>query len=151
MGIDHKIRAAQPGDREGLTGCIKSAYSIYQNEIPDLPDVAAGIAVAIVEKSVWVVTDREIVVGGMILDIDTDYLVLENIAVHRDHGRKGVGKLLIAHCESECRRLKFAEIRLSTHEAMPENIALYQHLGWCITQKTGNKVHMTKKILASEI
>jgi len=57
--------------------------------------------------------------------LKADHLLLDNLAVRPDRQRCGFGRKLIAFAEAEARRLRFAELRLYTHEAMSENIALY--------------------------
>ena len=37
-------------------------------------------------------------------------------------------------------------MRLNTHAAMPDNVALYQHLGWETSGQHGNTVAMRKAI-----
>lgn len=140
------LREALPADAEPLADCIDSAYETYKDEILDLPDVSAGLSLAIREKTVWVAEKENIIVGGMILDRVDDYLVLENVAVHPNASGSGVGKALIDKAETECRRIGLREIRLSTHKAMSENVGLYEYLGWSVFRIDGNKVHMTRQV-----
>ncbi len=93
---------------------------------------------------VWVAEFDNTVVGGLILVLKDEYAILANIAVDPDCKGMGVGRGLIGHAEVYCRSLKKAELRLSTHIDMPENVRLYEHLGWEETERSGNKVHMTK-------
>ena len=73
-----------------------------------------------------------------------EHAILANIAVDPSCTGMGVGRGLIDHAEAHCRALKKVELRLSTHVDMPENVDLYEHLGWEETGRSGNKVHMTK-------
>ncbi len=140
------IREAALDDAPLLKRCFDSAYSVYKNNIPDMPDVSTGLASAIEGKSVWVAELNGAVVGGMVLEATDSYLILENVAVHPNASGSGVGKALIGKAESECMRIGLREIRLSTHNDMAGNIGLYEHLGWHVVQVEGNKVRMTKHL-----
>ncbi|MGH1481989.1 MAG: GNAT family N-acetyltransferase [Geminicoccales bacterium] len=123
---------------------MSAAYAGYRNRIPDLPAVSEGIADDIKSNLVWVAELDCSVVGGLILVLNDDVAMLANVAVDPDCSGMGIGRGLIEHAEAHCRRLKKAELRLSTHAAMPENVRFYEHLGWKTTERSGNKVHMTK-------
>jgi ribosomal protein S18 acetylase RimI-like enzyme len=57
-------------------------------------------------------------------------MFIENVAVHPDYQRRGLGRRLMAFAEQEARMAGVDEMQLYTNEAMQENIALYQHLGY---------------------
>ena len=141
-----KIRAATTHDAVPLEACIDAAYAGYRSSIQDLPPVSEGIADDIKSNLVWVAELDRSVVGGLILIVKNEYAMLTNIAVDPDCSGMGIGRALIEHAETQCRRLKKVELRLSTHVAIPENVRLYEYLGWKVTGKSGNKVHMTKPL-----
>ena len=58
----------------------------------------------------------------------------------------GLGRALIDRAEQDCLNLGLHEIRLSTHEAMPQNVVIYSHLGWRETGRSDNKVRMSKEV-----
>lgn len=138
------IRTAESADVPLLKQCIESAYSVYKDNIPDLPNVSDGLSSSMVGKSVWVAELKGMVVGVMILKPTSDFLILENVAVRPEASGSGVGKALISKAEAECVRLELSEIRLSTHTDMVGNINLYKHLGWRVLSVEGTKVRMTK-------
>jgi GNAT superfamily N-acetyltransferase len=70
------------------------------------------------------------IAGILVLLEEEDHLLLDNVAVDPRHQGKGVGRALIDFAEQEARRRSHAEIRLYTHQAMHENIALYPRLGY---------------------
>lgn len=141
-----KIRPAAIGDVVPLETCIDAAYAGYRNRIQDLPPVSEGVADDIKSNLVWVAELDRAIVGGLILILKDEYAMLSNIAVDPDCSGMGIGRSLIEHAEAQCRSLKKAELRLSTHVAMPENVQVYEHLGWKETERSGNKVHMTKSL-----
>lgn len=138
------IRRAAPQDAVPLSTCIDAAYAAYSGRINNLPPVSEGIAADIEANLVWIVELDLSIVGGLVLVLKDTYAMLANIAVHPDCSGLGIGRGLIEHAESQCRKLKKGELRLSTHVAMPENVGLYAHLGWQETGRSGSKVHMTK-------
>ena len=73
---------------------------------------------------------------------------LANVAVHPDRKGAGLGRALIALAEAEARDQGYRELRLTTHAEMPENVSLYNHLGWQEDRRQGNKVFMKKAIEA---
>lgn len=140
-----KIRKAHILDASALIDVIDRAYEIYKIELPDLPDVSAGVADEIENGNVWVADDAGIT-GGVFLAFNSNDAVLTNIVVDPLHAGKGIGKALIAHAEEECRKQSIPVLKLATHVKMPENVALYAHLGWEETSREGNKVFMSKQL-----
>lgn len=143
---DFIIRVAVTDDAQALSNCINAAYSIYKDRIQDLPDVSDCIESSIDTKSVFVAQIDDKIVGGIVMLLTTDHLLLEVIAVHPDNAGNGIGKALIRSAESECRKHGLHEIRLSTHRDIAENIKLYKYLGWHVIDDIGNKIHMSKII-----
>ncbi|MCR9135161.1 MAG: GNAT family N-acetyltransferase [Alphaproteobacteria bacterium] len=130
-----------------MAGCIRAAYAPHAERIADLPDVADGLDAAIANDQVWVAVEGDQIVAGLILVVQEGSMKLANVAVHPQHGGKGLGRALISLSESEAVRQGFGELRLNTHVAMPENVRLYVHLGWEEISRAGNTVSM-RKILA---
>lgn len=139
------IRKALSSDTPALIDVIDRAYEIYRIELPDLPDVSAGVAEEIETGNVWV-ADDDGVMGGVFLMFNPEHAVLTNIAVDPLQAGKGIGKALIMRAEDECRNRSIKELKLATHVKMPENVALYAHLGWEETSREGNKVFMSKQL-----
>lgn len=129
-----------------MTSCIDAAYAPLVVRIPDLPPVSAGLAEEIAENEVWVATDGGTIIGALFLVAREGYMKLANLAVHPSHGRKGLGRALIELSEARARVHGYSEMRLNTHAAMPENISLYEHLGWQEFARDGNTVSMKKSL-----
>lgn len=138
------IRPAQLRDADALTSCIDAAYAPYTARIADLPAVSDGIADDIETHHVWVAELEGSIVGGLILIRQGGHAVLANVAVDPASSGLGLGRGLIEHAECTCRRMGHRELRLSTHSEMPENVRLYEYLGWKEAGRSGNKVHMIK-------
>ncbi len=144
MGV--VIRKARASDVAGLVNCIDLAYAGYALRGIDLPPVSEGVADDIRDHHVWVAVEGAKILGGLILMVSEATAKLANIAVHPDHGGRGIGGRLIEAALTACKAAACQEITLVTHAAMPENIRLYQHLGWQATGEEGNKVFMSRSI-----
>jgi GNAT superfamily N-acetyltransferase len=137
---------AQDADVDALVICINAAYAKYNNRISDMPSVSDNCADEIAANRVWVVTERDEIIGCVILFMEDDCVKLANLSVHPDHSGKGVGRKLMAFSEREAMKRGHSEMRLNTHAAMPENIQLYTHLGWHKSGRKGNTVQMVKSL-----
>ncbi|MEM7302995.1 MAG: GNAT family N-acetyltransferase [Pseudomonadota bacterium] len=146
MAQPSHIRRAEISDTEGIRACIEAAYSVYQDRIADLPDVAAEIEDQIRNDTVLVQIYDEQISGCAVLDLAAERAKLVNIAVSPLSSGKGLGKALILECERVCITHRCNELDLVTHTNMQGNIDLYTHLGWRETGRSGNKVNMTKTL-----
>jgi len=138
------IRRALPADVPALKSCMDAAYAKYTSRISDLPSVSEGIEEDIQNHQVWVVIEDNNLIAGLILVAGEEYIKVVNLAVHSDHGGKGIGHKLMQHSENEARRQDYNEMRLNTHIAMPENVELYKYWGWQETARNENTVSMKK-------
>jgi ribosomal protein S18 acetylase RimI-like enzyme len=145
------IRAATPADAATVRSVVDAAYGHYIARIgrppgPMLDDYARRIA----DLQTWVLEDAGRIVGILVLEQGSAGLLLDNIAVLPDSQGKGFGRALIGFAEAEARRRGFSEIRLYTHAAMSENIALYRRIGFVETNRVSEKgydrVYMNKRL-----
>lgn len=141
-----EIRHATPLDAAIIGTVLAKAYARWQERLDDLPDVTGGIHDEIEAGRAWVALMDGKVVGCLMGGMHEDSWHLANVAVHPDTGGKGVGRRLINHAESLARGLGIGEMVLATHKDLPENIALYEHLGWKVTNTEGARVMMTLKL-----
>lgn len=90
------------------------------------------------------------VAGVIVLTTVADALLIENLAVAREHQRRGLGRQLISFAEATAVRRGLPTARLFTHERMVTNIAWYEKLGYVIsgTEQVdfGRLVHMHKSL-----
>ncbi|WP_368186450.1 GNAT family N-acetyltransferase [Aestuariibius sp. HNIBRBA575] len=138
------IRKAEISDVDLIIALIDAAYAPYVARGVDLPAVSDGVADAIADDTVVVATTQDDVVGVMMLKLTDERAQLMNIAVSPDAGGQGVGKRLITRAETLAQFHGLDQLHLATHRDIPENIALYQHLGYEITAQSGAKVEMVK-------
>ena len=140
------IRKALLADVEALASCIDAAYAKYSNRISDMPPVSDGIAEEITSNQVWVAIEDGKIIAGLFLISHDGFMKLANLAVHPSHGGKGIGRKLMELSDSEAKRQGYDEMRLNTHIAMPENVQLYEHLGWEEVSGSENTVSMRKHL-----
>ncbi len=146
------IRPALAGDEAGIRDCAARAYARYvaligRKPAPMLADFAAQIA----RRAVHVATDdRDRLLGFIVFHPEGDHLLLENVAVFPQVAGRGVGRALIAFCESAAREQGFGAVHLYTNEKMAENLSLYPKLGYVEvgrrTEDGFNRVYFEKAL-----
>ena len=126
------IRPARPDDRDAVEAVVHAAYSIYVHRIGKPPGpMLDNYTTRIADGSVSVVADSTGNIAGIIvLILNSDHLLLDNIAVRPNYQGQGFGRVLIEFAEREAERLGYSRIRLYTHEKMTENIDLYRRIGF---------------------
>ena len=105
-----------------------------------------GLAEAIADGSVWVIDRDEAIAGVLIVSIVDDRALLENVAIAPGNRGLGFGRQLIEQAVSIARDGGCGEIRLTTHAKMTGNVALYEHLGWRVSERQGNRVVMLRDL-----
>jgi len=142
------IREATPEDADSLKNCMQSAYSTYQERMGGvrLPPMDADYLSEIKNYPTWVVESERSILGGLVMVFENDQASIANIAVAPNFQGQGVGGGLMKFAESKARENGFSELRLATHLLLNENISLYRHLGWEVTDRDETRVFMKKKI-----
>ena len=131
-----EVRKARADEVDTVRAIVDQAYSPYIERIGRRPapmddDYDARIRDGLLD----VVEDNGEILGLIVLVDEGDALLVENIAVRPASQGRGVGRTLLAHADSTATRLGLAQLRLYTHSAMTENIALYSRLGWHETHR----------------
>ncbi len=140
--MGYTLRHAMPSDAPTLTDCIIAAYAAYADQGIDLPPVAEGVLRDIRDNVVWVAVNGADILGGVILSLRGETADLMNIAVHPGAAGRGVGRALMDAALGAAREAGHRTVELTTHRDTPQNVALYEHLGWKITGRSDVKVHM---------
>jgi N-acetylglutamate synthase-like GNAT family acetyltransferase len=91
--LDPKIRTAQLEDVTAITTCVAAAHRQYIASIgrppgPMLDDYAKIFQ----QHKVFVLTDQENIIGVLVLIAKKQDLLLDNVAVHPDYQRRGLGE-----------------------------------------------------------
>jgi GNAT superfamily N-acetyltransferase len=138
------IRLATESDVEAVLACVEDAYAIYRGTITDMPPVLEGVSEAIVDGCVSILTVDDTLAGALIVAVNGDSAMLENVAVAPGFAGQGLGRRLIEHAVASAWEGGCREMRLNTHAGMAGNVALYEHLGWVVTERQGNRVSMVR-------
>ena len=108
--------------------------------------------VEVIKKDRVYVAEAERIVGVLVLKMDSETFLLDNIAVHPGHQGKGLGKHLLGIAESEAMKHGFRRIQLYTHQAMSENLLIYQSLGYVEIGKRNvdgyDRIYLEKELSA---
>ncbi len=75
---------------------------------------------------------------------------LEQVSVHPDHGRRGVGAALVEAACAEARRRGFAAITLMTYADLPWNGPFYQHHGFVEVDEDEPRLPYQRRLAETE-
>ncbi|MEM7196484.1 MAG: GNAT family N-acetyltransferase, partial [Pseudomonadota bacterium] len=94
------IRQAKSGDLEAVRSCVAAAYGRYEEKIgkPAGP-VLANYDLLISQERVHVLAIQDEIVGVLVLVPQSEFMLMDNVAVHPDSQGKGLGSILIAYAE----------------------------------------------------
>ena len=141
------IREATAADAAALTECFRRAYAQATADIPDLPDVAAGLADDIAQHHVLIAANSAgHCLGGIVFSVDPPDAHLVNVATDPDARGLGLGKHLVSEAETRAAAVGARTMHLATHQDMPQNVVIYERLGWSVTAREGSKVLMSKRL-----
>jgi GNAT superfamily N-acetyltransferase len=129
------IRAARVGDVERLRSVEVAAGAVFADigmpEIAaDHPPSAEVLAGWIAAGRVWVACDGDLPVAYVLVD-DVDGCVhVEQLSVHPDWSRRGVGAALLDHVTGWASSRGAAALTLTTFADVPWNAPYYERLGF---------------------
>ena len=140
------IRRALPGDAPGLQSCMHSAYAAYNDRMGGtrLPPLELDYADEIENYPTWVATLEDQVVGGITMVFAEDIASIANVAVSPSVQGRGLGRILLAHAETNAKEMGCTQLRLATHVLLTENVDMYRHLGWAEFGRDDTRVFMKK-------
>jgi N-acetylglutamate synthase-like GNAT family acetyltransferase len=127
---------------------MDSAYRGYQERMGGLrlPPMGLDYISEINNYPTWVVETENGVVAGLTMSFENDQASIANIAVSPTAQGQGIGGELLMFAEVKAVENGFAELHLTTHILLNENVSLYQHLGWTETSRDETRVYMQKQI-----
>jgi ribosomal protein S18 acetylase RimI-like enzyme len=130
------IRPAKPNERETVAALVDAAYSkwipvIGRKPAPMLADYEKLIA----DGVVYVFEESGQIIGVLVIWPVEDALLIENICVHPDQQRGGIGRQLMDFAEQKALEAGLDLMRLYTNEKFEVNIAYYRNLGYVETRR----------------
>jgi GNAT superfamily N-acetyltransferase len=127
------VRPATAQDVPAIERLVERAFAGYIARIGRRPapmddDYAARVLRG--EAHVW---DDGGVVGVIVIVLGSDHLLVDVVAVHPDRRGEGIGRALLRFAERRAIAHGLPELRLSTNEAMSENLVFYPRMGFSET------------------
>lgn len=93
--------------------------------------------------------------GAIELVREDDHLLIENIAVHPDQQRQGIGSLLLGHAERSACAFGLLEVRLYTNALFTTNLMFYAKNGYAELERStvipGSITVYMNKMLSADI
>lgn len=122
-----------------------AADEVFLQHFGEYPwDVAAEhpqLAAALPVRTLDAVTDAGGILGFTTLIDVADFVHLEQLSVHPEHGRRGIGRALIAHAIADARGRGVRAVTLRTFAEVPWNGPFYERLGFRTTATAPTPFH----------
>lgn len=137
MHPDYQTRPAQTEDIGQLAEIEIAAANLFrgaglEGDYLDEATPADVLAEAQADGRLWVAVHQGRCVGFAIADrLASGEAWLEEVDVHPDHGRRGLGRALVENVIAWARREGFPTLSLSTFRDVPWNAPFYAAVGFC--------------------
>lgn len=130
-GEDVPIRLAGPADLDAVIALTEQAYAPFTRvwDAPPLP-VTEDYGPHIAKGGVWLLEQGGEPTGLIVLEKQTDHMLIFSVAVAPGFQGKGYGIMLLEWAETRAHAEGLGEIRLFTNAWMERNIALYKSFGY---------------------
>ncbi|MER5439048.1 GNAT family N-acetyltransferase [Streptomyces sp. NPDC002790] len=129
------IRSAEPADLPRLQAIESAAGEIFRTVgmaaiADDEPPTVAELERFRQAGHAWVAADETGIVAYLVAEVVDGALHIEQVTVHPDAARRGVGQTLIA-CAADCARGQgLTGLTLTTFADVPWNAPYYERLGF---------------------
>jgi ribosomal protein S18 acetylase RimI-like enzyme len=134
------IRPARPSEAAELSRLARNAYAHYVERMGREPGPMGEDYAALVDAGlVWVAENDGVLVGLVVLKVESDHVLLDNVAVSPGAQGLGIGGQLLAFTDDQAHALGLDEVRLYTNETMTENIAYYRRHGFVETHRATDR------------
>ena len=135
MSPKYRITAARPEDLARLPGIELAAARLLAGHAPEAvlrKTTSEGVFRRAQRNGLlWVALANDVAVGFAHVElIERDAAHLEEIDVHPDHGRRGVGTRLIRHVCHWATNTGYHAVTLTTFRDVPWNSPFYARLGF---------------------
>ncbi|WP_324643060.1 GNAT family N-acetyltransferase [Pseudarthrobacter sp. LT1] len=130
------IRAATTADLGRIQEIEIAAAELFRTigmdaVADDLPPTAEQLNAYFAAGTAWVATDPAVkAIGYILIDGHADWAHIEQVTVHPQHSRRGVGAALIDHVEDWARDHGHFWLSLTTFSDVPWNGPYYERLGF---------------------
>ncbi len=152
---DDCVRAARPDDLAALAGVERAAATLLraagiQGAFLDEVTPFEEFAEAQSDGHLWVAVHRDRCVGfALVLVLEDGEPWLEELDVHPDHGRRGLGRALVERVIEWARDHGARSLALSTFRDVAWNAPFYSSLGFhALTREEESPAH--REVVADE-
>lgn len=138
----YRIRAATASDVPRLAGVERAAVALYEPLVEELEIGSLGrvtppgeLEAALADGHLWVVADGSDAPVGFALVREIDDVVhLEEIDVHPEHGRRGLGAAMLEAVCAWAHDAGYPAVTLSTFREVPWNGPFYARHGFRVLE-----------------
>ena len=147
--MSFKIESAQPADIPRLTELLNDLFGVELDFTADATRQGRGLEMLIAEAAK---SDRQTITvardgSGLVVGMASAQLVIstaegalsawiEDVVVHPDHRRQGIGKLLVEHLLGWAKERGATRVQLVADQENASARLFYTALGWQSTQLT---------------
>ena len=130
------LREATEQDIPEIVGVIHAGFDQYRGQL-DPPSGAHNETIETIRAKLnrggagLAIVDGQII-GCVLFEPEDDHIYLGRLAVLPAYRQNGIGSKLMAHAESQARKLGYARVRLGVRLVLKENQAYFQNLGYRI-------------------
>ncbi|HEV8284411.1 MAG TPA: GNAT family N-acetyltransferase [Chitinophagaceae bacterium] len=130
-----KIRVAVPEDAMTISILLYEAFNEYKSLYTEKAFAATLLGIPKIEERIynrttWIALYDNVISGTISLMNSNGSLYIRSVAVAPPAQRKGLGKALMKHAESEALKKGFQQLELTTTPFLFEAIRLYESLGF---------------------
>lgn len=150
--MTYRIRCAVPEDVPLLSAVELAAATLFPaGRIPDPDEVTATdeLHEARAEGLLFVADRDGIPVGFATCSVEGEHLHLDELAVHPDHGRRGLGRRLVARVIEAATERRLRGVSLTTFADLPWNGPFYAAMGFRILSD-GEQTDLLREALRRE-
>jgi GNAT superfamily N-acetyltransferase len=150
----YSIRPARAADLPILTAIERAAGTLFDDyglaDAASVTTPAETLAAGLDAGHLWVATtDDQTPVGFALAAVVGEQAHLDELDVHPDHGRRGLGAALIDAVAAWARAAGFTALTLTTFRDVPWNAPYYERLGFRIVEGRERSAALTA-VLAAE-
>lgn len=134
-GGRYEIGRARPAEVPRLEGVERAAATLLRGEMPDelLDRVTDPLRLNAAQRRgrLWVARDGAEPVGFALVELlESEVAHLAELAVHPDHGRRGVGRRLVRAVCAWASATGYGGVTLTTFRDLPWNGPFYARMGF---------------------
>lgn len=136
-GLDNlNIRLAEAHEASTVSAIVDAAYSKWVPVLGRKPaPMLVDYADLVQKRVVYVVIDDGQIAGVLAIWPQDDALYIDNIAVHPDFQRRGIGDRLLSFAEEQARAAGLRRMSLLTNQLMEYNQVYYLKHGYVETRR----------------